>query len=423
MPVHIKNTLLRRFRFETIHERKFWLCQKQGMYLMNQKDMLLKMVALALTTLLLIFGCTAYRGDAYMFETGGQTVGTDASVKSESGMYRGPSSDSVRPSNSDLTISDRYPETVLNTEPETIPVTEAPATEPPHTEPPQTDPPQTEPPQTDPPQTEPPQTEPPQTEPPQTEPPVTEPPVTEPPETDPPAPSYDYTRPVPLSDAVDGSFFKSAAFIGDSLTVGLMWQADWDAVRVSKVGASLFGIVRQIETVNITEVLTDDPKGRYNISESVTNGLSGTVTYYSLLKRLGNPERIYICLGANDLRISHVSNFESYYRQLLQDLKSWYPNAEIYVGSVLPIADKNAAERFAWLEKYDDVGGNDRVFIMNEVLRRVCRQESVYYLDVHSALINDEGYLRTDYASDGMHLTSLGYETWKKYLMTHVVKD
>ena len=393
------------------------------MYLMDRKDMLIKAVAFALTTLLLVFGCTAYRGDTYVFETGGRTAGTDAAAKTESGMYRAPVVDSVHPNGSDVTAPERNPETVPDTEPETVPATEPPVTETPETKPPVTEPPRTEPPVTEPPVTEPPVTEPPVTEPPVTEPPVTEPPVTEPPETEPPAPSYDYTRPVPPSDAVDGSFFKDAAFIGDSLTVGLMWHADWQAVRVSKVGASLFGIAKQIETVNITEVLTDDPKGRYNISESVTNGLSGTVTYYSLLKRLGNPARIYICLGANDLRIQYVSTFENCYRQLIQDLKSWYPHAEIYIGSVLPIADKNAEERFEWLEKYDGVGGNDRVFIMNEVLRRLCRQEQVYFLDVHSALINDEGYLRPEYASDGMHLSALGYETWKKYLMTHVVRS
>ena len=390
-------------------------------------DKQVKTMSVALMILLLIMaGCSVQKKEAYLFETGGVIARTDSAAKAESGMYRSTLTDAVYPNRSDTTApecipeTERYtePETLSETEPETIPPeTRPPVTASPETEPPVTDAPATTPPETKPPVTEPPVTEPPVTEPPVTEPPETEPPVTEPPETEPPVTSYDYSKPVPLSEAVDSDFFRDAAFIGDSLTVALMNHTGWQTTKLSKVGASLFGIVKQLEMIDISEVVSDEPHGRYGISDQIIDGLTGKVTYYSLLKRLGNPSKIYICLGANDTQILYVSTFENSYRQLIADLKQMYPQAKLYIGSVLPISKELSEGQFA------ATGGNDRIREMNAVVRKLCEQEKLYYLDTYSIMVDGEGNLKEAYSSDGIHLTSAGYGAWKQYLLTHYVRE
>jgi lysophospholipase L1-like esterase len=56
---------------------------------------------------------------------------------------------------------------------------------------------------------------------------------------------------------------------------------------------------------------------------------------------------------------------------------------------------------------------------MNTALKLVCKQQKVGYLDVHSTLTDQNGQLKQDLSTDGLHLKPEAYVIWVNYLKTN----
>ena len=252
-------------------------------------------------------------------------------------------------------------------------------TEPPVTEPPTTEPPTTEPPTTEPPTTEPPTTEPPTTEPPTTEPPTTEPPTTEPPETEP-----------PITEPDDGSYFSDALFIGDSRTVGLSLYGEIKgATYFAKNSATVYTFLNGYETAK------PDPRmGDRTLSEVLAGRKFG---------------KIYILFGINELGGSAPSAVRGGFVRFISLLKAAQPNAKIIIQSNMHVTK-------AYEEKYP-VRGKDRVNELNSLLAGLANGKDVFYLGFETLFDDEEGYLREDYARDGLHmLAGEPYNVWRGYI-------
>lgn len=249
------------------------------------------------------------------------------------------------------------------------------------TEPPVTEPPKTEPPETKPPTTEPPTTEPPTTEPPTTEPPTTEPPTTEPPETEP-----------PITEPDDGSYFSDALFIGDSRTVGLYLYGrlrDDGATFFAKNGATVYTFLNGFETAK------PDPRmGDRTLSEVLAGRKFG---------------KIYILFGINELGGSAPSAVRGGFERFVSLLKAAQPNAKIIIQSNMHVTK-------AYEEKYP-ARGKDRVNELNLLLAGLANGKDVFYLGFETLFDDEEGYLREDYARDGLHmLAGEPYNVWRGYI-------
>ena len=244
------------------------------------------------------------------------------------------------------------------------------------TEPPVTEPPKTEPPETKPPTTEPPTTEPPTTEPPTTEPPTTEPPTTEPPETEPD----------------DGSYFSDALFIGDSRTVGLYLYGrlrDDGATFFAKNGATVYTFLNGYETAK-----PDSRMGDRTLSEVLAGRKFG---------------KIYILFGINELGGSAPSAVRGGFVRFISLLKAAQPNAKIIIQSNMHVTK-------AYEEKYP-LRGKDRVNELNSLLAGLANGKDVFYLGFETLFDDEEGYLREDYARDGLHmLAGEPYNVWRGYI-------
>jgi lysophospholipase L1-like esterase len=249
------------------------------------------------------------------------------------------------------------------------------------TEPPVTEPPTTEPPTTEPPTTEPPTTEPPTTEPPTTEPPTTEPPTTEPPETEP-----------PITEPDDGSYFSDALFIGDSRTVGLYLYGrlrDDGATFFAKNGATVYTFLNGYETAK-----PDSRMGDRTLSEVLAGRKFG---------------KIYILFGINELGGSAPSAVRGGFERFVSLLKAAQPNAKIIIQSNMHVTK-------AYEEKYP-VRGKDRVNELNSLLAGLANGKDVFYLGFETLFDDEEGYLREDYARDGLHmLAGEPYNVWRGYI-------
>ena len=128
-------------------------------------------------------------------------------------------------------------------------------------------------------------------------------------ETPEPAKAYDYSQPVPASEAKDNSWFKDAAFVGDSRMEGIMNYADFEhSSNFSHVG------------LNVADVFTKP----YIETES------GTVTVADALHNDLKYGKVYVMLGINELGWYNLDKFIEYYGNIVDRLRETHPEAQIY---------------------------------------------------------------------------------------------
>ena len=194
---------------------------------------------------------------------------------------------------------------------------------------------------------------------------------------------------VPLCAEVDASYFKDAAFVGDSLTQGLQLYDILDTNVVANRGINLESIYKA-DKIRVAE---------------------GYTSVFAELERI-QPAKIYVQLGMNDIAWRSESDFTRRYGELIDKIHDEFPNAELYIQSIFPVTN--------WYALEDNGIDNAKVVAFNQHLLELCVEKGCHYLDVHSALANENGVLPDKASPDGIHLNAPYYQSWFTYLKTHV---
>lgn len=163
-----------------------------------------------------------------------------------------------------------------------------------------------------------------------------------------------------------------------------------------------------------TELLPEDRKW-------LNQGISGE-TSDGVLKRLNlfdrtQPEVIFVMIGINDL-IRGVSDqvILDNQRQIMSYLRQAHPKAQILVQSILP----HAGEAATWVGRDKLLAiPNDRIRQLNQQLQRIAVKERVKYLDLYPLFSNQQGNLRQEFTTDGLHLNAPGYIVWRTALQIY----
>ena len=176
------------------------------------------------------------------------------------------------------------------------------------------------------------------------------------------------------------------AFLGDSLTAMGEWDSIHPELRVKNLGVSG-------DTI-------------YDVQSRLV-----------LLQKL-QPSKCFLMIGINDLwfetwQAETPQKMLEAYGELLRGMMQTRQTADqkIYVQSLLPVRE---AEMNAPLLK------NAQICSINEGIQRLAHELGLVYIDVHSALADEEGQLKEEYSADGLHLTPLGYEAWFEVLRPYV---
>lgn len=209
-----------------------------------------------------------------------------------------------------------------------------------------------------------------------------------------PAAGYDFSKPCPESAAVDNSYFADAAFIGDSRTEGLMlYSGIGDVDKYTSIGISIF----KLESKKAVTI----------------DGVD-----YTLVEALAQKQynKVYICLGVNELGYFNDQGFYDSYCKVIDDIRASQPNAVIYIQNLIPLNEDTIAAQ----------GGspyltNEHLRVYNELTQKVALEKQVVYLDLYSAFVGPDGQLPADASTDGVHLSGSYYKAWLEYLKTHTV--
>ena len=145
----------------------------------------------------------------------------------------------------------------------------------------------------------------------------------------------------------------------------------------------------------------------------INRGISGD-TAPGILQRLGevvahNPEKLFLLTGPNDLindRELSIEDFWATYEKLIVAVKEALPQTEFYIQSILPMNPKS---------KFYE-GYNARAKAADEILSASAQKYGYTYIDLVPGMIDDNGDLKDEYTSDGLHLTADGYKVWMEKL-------
>lgn len=146
----------------------------------------------------------------------------------------------------------------------------------------------------------------------------------------------------------------------------------------------------------------------------LNQGISGE-TSRGLSRRLGlwkrlEPKRIFVMIGINDLlKGDATAGVLNNQHQIIRELRKAHPEAALVVQSLLPHSGPQASwEGRAKLDRIP----NEQIRSFNRQLAAIAKTEGAYYLDLNPLFSNDQGFLRQDLTTDGLHLNDQGYLVW-----------
>ena len=197
---------------------------------------------------------------------------------------------------------------------------------------------------------------------------------------------------VPLQEEIADTYFDDAVFIGDSRTEGFMIYENIDATFYTHKGL-------MVDTIFTNPVITKD-------GEKIT-------IMDALAKDSFN--KVYIMLGINETGWQSSSLFIKKYGEIIDSIKKINPNAIIYVESILPVSEEVSLNH--------DYIKMSKINEYNDLLKEMAKEKGVYYLDISSAVANEQGYLPDDAATDGIHLNKNYCDKWLQYLKTHYIVE
>ena len=189
-------------------------------------------------------------------------------------------------------------------------------------------------------------------------------------------------------------FFDDAAFLGDSITMGLRnYNMKYDLL-----GDAVFLCQKS-----------------YSVNHAVNNSMY--LTYqgrdYKPEKALAHSgvKKVFILLGTNDIGLHSMEASMEHWEALVENIRKYSPDMQIYIQSGTPIY--KSGER-------DDVT-NARMDEYNRLLQAFAEEAGCHYIDIATMLKNEENGLAEAYCADHyIHLTYSACELWVQALKNYV---
>ena len=188
-------------------------------------------------------------------------------------------------------------------------------------------------------------------------------------------------------DKKDVKFDDKVAFIGDSRTQGLVMYTGLTKIN----DYSYIGLM--VDTAIKKEFVKTSDGKKVTLLEDMKNKDIDTV---------------YIMLGVNELGWAYPEVFKLKYKELIEKIREIKPNINIYVQSIIPVTKE--------IDSTNKYINNNRIRKYNDLIKELANELDVKYLDVASALVNDEGYLPSQASTDGIHVDRDYCLKWLEYL-------
>jgi lysophospholipase L1-like esterase len=157
-------------------------------------------------------------------------------------------------------------------------------------------------------------------------------------------------------------------FLGDSLIEYFDWEERFPDHKVTNFGVA---------------------------GESVEGLLSRVVT---IKEAVPDADIIFIMSGTNNVAMEDLE-FPEFYNIILEKLSSFYPDAKIFVHSLLPSTV--------------DFIPDESILQVNISIKALAKNDRIQYLDIYSRFVDTKGSAIKEYLlDDGIHVSTHGYTVW-----------
>ena len=139
------------------------------------------------------------------------------------------------------------------------------------------------------------------------------------------------------------------------------------------------------------------------IGGDVTDGVLARIDEITYFK----PKAVFLLIGINDLWNNNNPNDPSaeYIAnniiQIAQVINAETPKTKIYVQTVLPIEK----------EQY-----KTSILKVNEIIKANEKENPYQIVDLYSIFVNENGLIRKELSTDGIHLNEKGYDAWVEFI-------
>lgn len=186
-----------------------------------------------------------------------------------------------------------------------------------------------------------------------------------------------------LSDENLNKYFNNSLFIGDSRTEGLR-----KFTELSKYASFCCDV-----GININTLTTD------------TFFINGeNISLYDSIQKY-KFDKIFICIGYNELGWQYEDTFIEKYIQLTTQIKSINPDTHVIIFSILHISSDAYTD--------NESENNERIDLYNTKIKEMCKNTNVEYVDLNNEFTDKAGFLISESTADGIHFTN---EYYRKYL-------
>lgn len=192
--------------------------------------------------------------------------------------------------------------------------------------------------------------------------------------------------------SVDQTYFSDALFIGDSRTVGL---CEYGSLK----GSAAF---LAKESINVYNILDKELWFTDNDGE----GQDATVEDVLSEHKFG---KVYVALGVNELGIGNTYMFYEKYREILEMIREYQPEALIYIQGIMHVSYEKSSS--------DSCRNNTVICQRNYAISTLANGRDIYYIDMNPYVCDADGDLISDLSGDGIHLKASAYERWDRSLM------
>lgn len=199
--------------------------------------------------------------------------------------------------------------------------------------------------------------------------------------------NYDYENEVEISERINDEYYDDALFVGDSRMGALSLYGTHDNRQVYYI-ESLF-----LNKINITTLEDGD-----TIYDKITNT---------------DVNNLYLMFGLNETGWKDYALFIEQYDKLIKDIRQLKPDINIYVFLLYTCQKTTALTHDIIKDKIDED---------NALLKKMCLDNKIFYLDLNNVLLGEDGYLNNDLTNDGIHLNKSGTYIMEDYIDTHVYR-
>lgn len=200
-------------------------------------------------------------------------------------------------------------------------------------------------------------------------------------------------------------YFSNTLFIGDSVVSGLKIYT----LAQRKTEPTLPG-ARFLETqegISVSDLTGSGGNGVSYTYKGSAAPFDEILTKLNADKTIG---RIFIMLGTNDLAMFASPSIDIIiddYRRLLGIVNETLPESEVIVMLNIPRGESNYNPNYVKNSSFNVTLLNSYV----EALCKMCEEDGVKYIDVHTPFLSEKGGMTSEYCSDNyIHLTTVGAE-------------